>query len=136
MITRKNILGCDIINSSTRRIVKSPEYNYYFNKITGYFARWGATKEDDPAMAVGPEIADVEISTVCHGVPREYETDGKRGPSVPCPFCYKANSPCGKNMSFETFKKLFDKINTGFLCQIAFGADSRAESNPDLWKMM
>ena len=98
MITRKNTLGCDIINSSTRRIVKSPNYNYYFNKKTGYFARWGATKKEDPVVAVGCEIADIEIvSGKCLGK---------------CNFCYKCNNLEDevKYMDLETFKKVFSVL--------------------------
>lgn len=49
--------------------------------------------------------------------------------------CYKSNTPNGKNMSFDTFKAIIDKIPK-VLGQVAFGADSMATSNPDLWKMM
>lgn len=103
----------------------SKDYNYFFNKKTGFFARWGKTKDDDPDYSpFGPEIADIEVTTKCDGI------NGKV-----CSFCYKANTPNGINMSFETFKGIFDKLpNT--LTQIAFGADSHAASNPDLWKMM
>lgn len=44
----------------------SPEYNYAFNKETGFFVRFGKTiNEDPPFSKYGPEIADVEISTIC-----------------------------------------------------------------------
>lgn len=49
--------------------------------------------------------------------------------------CYKNNSPAGHNMTFETFKKIFDILPKS-ITQIAFGADSTLKSNPDLWKMM
>ena len=167
-----------IFEDATKKKVQSKDYNYIFNKETGFFARWGKTKEDDPQMAPSPEILDIEITTKCDGV------GGKL-----CPFCYKSNTPNGKNMSFETFKKMIDKfpiymqrtciaedngkttkrfvfsmpaeINeendkkmeaeieakglrivgyvqkpVHFLNQVAFGADSKAKSNPDLWKMM
>lgn len=107
------------------KLLTSEHYNYIFNYKTGFFARWGKTKEIDPDFSpFGPEIADIEITTKCDGI------NGKV-----CKFCYKANTPEGINMSFETFKSIFDKLpNT--LTQIAFGADSHATSNPDLWKMM
>ena len=180
-----------IVETKDTKIFRSSDYNYNFNKKTGFFARWGKTKEDDPLYGPSPEIADIEITTKCMGV------GGKL-----CPFCYKSNTPNGKNMSFDTFKKMIDKFPTypqklimiivdsqygfgyspeaiiktkegpkkvkdikkgdildiykkelahnpqivtairtkkkdvPFLTQVAFGADSRAESNPDLWKMM
>ncbi|HEC39368.1 MAG TPA: radical SAM protein, partial [bacterium] len=74
------------------KFVKSPEYNYIFNSENGFFARWGKTKEDDPQFSpFGPELLDVEISTIC---------------SNGCSWCYKSNTSTGKNMSFSTFKKI------------------------------
>jgi len=160
-----------VFETKTEKNVLSENYNYSFCKETGYFERWGKTRKDDPSKAPFPEILDIEVTTKCDGV------GGKL-----CPFCYKSNTPNGKNMSFETFKKILDnfpkhkqkfikfqnkngetpkispfsyvskilknikkhnlemakqvKEDTHSLCQIAFGADSKAESNPDLWKMM
>ena len=51
--------------SATKKIVMLPNYNFVFDKTNGNFARWGKTKEDDPQQAPAPEIADIEISTVC-----------------------------------------------------------------------
>jgi len=108
----------------------SDSYNYHFNKRNGFFARWGKNEKDDPAFSpVGGEILDIEITTICHGI-RNRETNKQ----ILCPFCYKSNTPNGKNMSFETFKKIIDKIPKT-LMQVAFGSDSQATSNPDLWKM-
>ena len=33
-----------ILESSHERLVKSADYNSYFNKETGFFARWGQEK--------------------------------------------------------------------------------------------
>lgn len=122
------------------KIVKSPEYNTYFRKIDGLFLRWGKTKEDDPNFGpYSPEIADIEVTTICSGVKQ------LNGVESPCSFCYKSNTKSGKNMSFETFKTALDKFpkvkdkdgkDHWLLSQVAFGADSHATSNPDLWKMM
>jgi MoaA/NifB/PqqE/SkfB family radical SAM enzyme len=77
---------------------------------------------------------DIEVTTICGGV------RGLDGREAPCRFCYKSNTPNGKNMSFETFKTILDKFpkveGHWILNQIAFGADAHATSNPDLWKMM
>jgi len=100
--------------------VRTPNYNYNFNVKNGLFARWGSTLEDDPEYSpLGPEILDLEISTICDGG---------------CSFCYKTNTEVGDNMSFETFKTIFHKIPKN-LTQIAFGIGSLG-GNPDLWKIM
>ena len=101
------------------KMCRSPEYNYMFNLDNGYFLRWGKTETDDPEMAPGPEILDIEVTTIC--------ANG-------CPFCYKGNTANGKNMSFETFKQILDRFPPT-LTQLAFGADASATSNPDLFKM-
>ena len=112
-----------VIDSSIVKRVSSEDYNYLFNKTTGYFSRWGKNKEDDPVTAPAPEILDIEISA---------------GPcSQNCTFCYKEN---GKgpllNMTFGMFKNIFDKISaTKVLTQIAFGITD-IYTNPDFFKMM
>lgn len=107
--------------------VRSPKYNFDFDKKSGFFLRWGATTktEDDPDYSPpGPEIADIEVTTICYGL------GGKL-----CPFCYKANGPNGINMPFSLFKTIFHKFPL-VLCQIAFGVDAQGVTNPDIWKMM
>jgi radical SAM protein with 4Fe4S-binding SPASM domain len=99
---------------------KSPNYNFVFNTDTGFFARWGKTEQDDPEYSpFGPEILDIEIGTKC---------------SRACSWCYKSNQAMGKNMSFETFKIMFDKFPKQ-LTQIAFGIGD-IDGNPDLWRIM
>jgi len=116
--------GLKILDSKKVKMCKSSDYNFYFDKETGYFERWGKTREDDPLYAPAPEILDIEVTTKCDGV------NGKV-----CSFCYKSNTPNGKNMSLDTFKKIIDHFPPA-LGQVAFGADSHATSNPDLFKMM
>lgn len=100
--------------------VRTPDYNYNFDLSTGHFERWGKTIEDDPTYSpLGPEILDIEISTIC---------------SQGCKFCYKKNTSVGENMSLETFKRLFFKFPSN-LTQIAFGIGS-IEANPDLFEIM
>ena len=112
------------------KILSSKNYNYIFDKNNGNFARWGNTKQEDPSHSeFGPEILDIEITTKCNGIP---QIDGR---TKVCEFCYKSNTPAGKNMSLETFKSILDKFPRT-LTQIAFGGDSEASANPDLWKMM
>jgi len=98
-----------ILDSPTKKILISKDYNFYFDKKTGFFARWGETKEDDGDLEKGlPEIADIEISTVCHGVGNH------------CKICYKANTGTGDNMSLETFEKVLDSLPLS-VTQIAIG---------------
>lgn len=118
------------------KVIRSKDYNYFFNAKTGFFARWGATKEDNPIMSpYGPEIADIEISTICNGIGKDSQTQ------KPCPWCYKSNTSCGKNMDLETFKKVFRKLVNAdgnvnkCLTQIAFGIGD-INGNPDLWNIM
>lgn len=108
--------------------VRSPNYNYNFDKRTGYFVRWGSTFEEDPAIAPFPEILDIEVSEICNGIP------GLNGIEAPCSFCYKSNTRKGKNMSFDMYKAIIDKMP--FLTQVAFGADAGATSNPELFEMI
>jgi radical SAM protein with 4Fe4S-binding SPASM domain len=77
-------------------------------------------------MAPHPEIADIEVTTICAGV------GGKL-----CGHCYKSNTRSGSNMSLDTYKRVFDRIAaSGTLTQVAFGADSTGRANPDLIEMM
>lgn len=102
--------------------VRSQVYNYNFDYDTGFFARWGYSFKDDPTFGpLGPELLDVELTTICSG------PDG-----TSCSFCYKGNTSSGKNMSLGLFKKIFHKIPTN-LTQIAFGVDASCTSNPEVW---
>ena len=116
-----------IFDTSEIRMVCSPDYNYLFRKRDGFCMRWGKTKEDDPQVAPAPELADIEISTICH---------------QNCPACYKTNTSKGENMSLDTFKRVFDKLcwqaedgkKLPFISQIAFGIGS-IDANPEMWAM-
>ncbi len=109
-----------LIETKEMKIVDSEEFHSVFNKNTGFFARWGKEEKDNPEYSPwGPEILDIEISTICH-----------KG----CKFCYKSNVALGKNMSFDTFKTMFATFPKQ-LTQIAFGIGS-IDSNPDLWRIM
>jgi len=111
-----------IKESDKKKAVISEKYNYTFDKETGEFYRWGKTTktEDDPIMAPSPEIADIEITTSCDNN---------------CEYCYKANNPNGKNMSYETFTNIIDKL-LPILNQVALGVDAKCEANPDTFRMM
>ena len=111
--------------------IRSKYYNHNFDTETGLSIRWGKTmaNEDDPILSpIGPEIADIEISTVCNGIGKTMDA------RKPCPWCYKSNTGCGSNMSFDTFKSIFHKLPKN-LTQIAFGIGD-IDGNPDLWRIM
>ena len=109
------------------RYFRSSNYNYAFNTINGSFARWGKTMKDDPLIApMGPEIADIEISTICNGL-------DKVGP---CKWCYKSNNGVGHNMTLDDFKRYLAILNQhGTLMQIAFGIGD-IDGNKDLFAIM
>lgn len=101
------------------KLLASEGYNYRFDKLTGFFLRWGKTLDDDPPMGPGPEIMDLEISTICHG------------PGKPCRFCYKANTPKGEQMTFETFKAIFDKVAPVHTVLLQLDDGTRVELSAD-----
>ena len=66
-----------IVENDNFKICSSSDYNYIFNKKTGFFVRFGETKKDDPDYGPAPEIADIEITTSCSGIPNKF---GKKSP--------------------------------------------------------
>jgi len=109
----------EVEDNNYGRILTSPDYNFVFNKKTGFFARWGATYEDDPEYCpYGPELLDIEISTIC---------------SRACEFCYKSNNHIGDNMSIDTFKQILAKLPPT-VTQIAFGIGD-TDANPDMFSI-
>lgn len=120
----KNIDHVVIDGKNKKRLI-SNDINYIFNKMNGNIAVWGKTFDDDPDFSpFGNFILDIEVTTKCKG------PNGKL-----CSFCYKANTPNGKNMSLDMFKNILDRMPK-VLTQIAFGADAQATANPDLFAMM
>jgi len=102
------------------RRCNSPGYNWIFNMENGAFARWGKDKEDDPQYSpLGPEIADIEVSTICSGG---------------CDHCYKSNNDAGKNMPIELFEHIIDKLPKN-ITQVALGVGDY-QKVPHLWDMM
>jgi len=106
METKYIINGDKFVLSDNKdtKSVRSENYNYNFNKTSGRFERWGKTEADDPDFSPAPEILDIEVTTICNGVPN------KDGVKSPCKFCYKSNTPNGKNMSLDTFRKVIDRF--------------------------
>lgn len=121
---------CKIFENKDIKAYKSEHYNTIFDKNTGYFERWGKNRVDDPQEAPAPEIADICITTICSGIPNE------NGEKTVCPYCYKSCTNTGHNMTFDTFKNIFDRFDKSILGQIALGVDSEGTANPDMFKMM
>jgi len=84
-----------LLNGKVWKKLISKDYNYVFNKETGFFARWGETKEADPEKAPFPEILDLEISSgECSG---------------DCKFC----SPAGTLVDTPTGNQNIEKLFSG-----------------------
>jgi len=101
--------GLKVQENDKFKVCKSSDYNYLFDKRTGFFARFGAKKEDDPQYAWAPEILDIETTTICNGVPNEkYDPSNPTGVGIknyasPCKFC----SPAGTKINTpDGFKKI------------------------------
>lgn len=87
-----------ILENEKVRTISSKNYNSFFNKENGFFARWGETPVDNPIYAPMPEILDLEISAgKCMGK---------------CPECYKCNGAVEEshNMTFMEFRNIFHKV--------------------------
>jgi len=136
------------IENDEVKIVKSKNFNNYFNKKSGLNIMFGATQEENPEYSpFGPMIADIEITTVCTGVKQKSTIDEKgakkEGKESVCKFCYKSNTPSGKHMTLDTFKRVLDKFKIDIngkrvhvLTQIALGADSHGTTNKDTIPIM
>lgn len=118
----------------------SLDYNFAFEKRTGFFKRWGRTVEDDPDYSpFGPEILDLEISSSVRPED-EHLYDKNRlvydgGCLGKCEFCYKSNGNFPTyNMNIEEFKTILSKMPKT-LGQIAFGI-LNVKTNPDFFPMM
>ena len=131
----------EILDNRSFKVVKSKNYNSFFDKSTGFFARWGKTKEEDPRFCeFGPEILDIEISSsnvedIHKASDRVIYTD-KGCTGIFCKnFCYKKN--CGDksvHMTLDTFKKILDNIPKT-LGQIALGILG-IDSHPQMWDII
>ena len=111
------------------KVISTENYNLLFDSVTGFTARWGRTQDEDPEMCpIGPEILDVEVSTICRGIGASWEK------AQPCSWCYKSNTNCGTNMSLETFKTVLSRF-PDTVTQIALGIGD-IDSNPDLFPIM
>lgn len=87
-----------ILENEKVKLFRSKEFNYNFNKITGYHEQWGATKEEDSRSPYGPVIADIEVVSMCKG------PGGKL-----CPFCF----PAGTKISTVGGDKNIEDVSDG-----------------------
>jgi MoaA/NifB/PqqE/SkfB family radical SAM enzyme len=92
------------MSKNKTKMISAKGYNYMFDPNTGFTARCGNTKDEDPFMAPFPELADISINNVCD-----------RG----CNFCYKSSNMAGKTMSVEDYRKVMKAIPLTF--QVALG---------------
>ena len=133
-----------VSDSEEGKIVRAHDKSFHlaFRRDDGLTLKWGRTPDDDPTHCPwGNEIADIEITTSCRGIRSIDKATGKTSINDcdrrVCDFCYKANTPNGKYMPFDTFKVIFDKMNQPkTMTQIAFGVDAECKTNPDVWRIM
>lgn len=126
-----------IYEDNTIKLLRSKDYNYNFNKKNGMFVSWGDKPENDTEFCkYGPNILDMEWSTICNGIgnPKLYDINEPYKTCKPCSFCYKTNTGCGKNMTLETYKKILNKLPKT-ICQIA-GGIGNIDGNPELWDIL
>lgn len=63
------------------------KFHMLFIKATGFTAKWGERRSDDPAYnPYGPEIADIELTKKCAGI------RGEDGVRKVCSFCFPAGT--------------------------------------------
>lgn len=122
------------------KAISSPKYNLFFDKKSGFMARWGETKDDDPDWSpFGPELADIEltsssISDIEHHNETTILTEGGCSGLGCKEFCYKRNvENKSVHMSLGQFKRIMDRMPQT-LTQIAFGLCS-IDSHPELWEI-
>ena len=128
---------CIIRENAERKTLSSPDYSYSFSKTDGLFFRWGQTRDDDPQFSpFGPEILDLEISSVIHGESPADDPHLCSDVCSHCAWCYKQNDQKGPvwNLSLREFETILSKMPKT-LTQIAFGI-MNIGTNPDFFPMM
>jgi len=147
------------------KMVRSENVNYNFDKITGYTETWGKTRADEVIYSdIGPHILDIEVTTICsHGCKMCYKGNTKVGTNmsletykkvldkflIECVEIELEDSskvwvnyrPTITTIGDDKYYKeqLIKNITTNkrsVVQQIAFGADAKAESNPELFDIM
>lgn len=141
------------------KLFKCHNYNYFFDKRSGLFMRWGDAPEKakppfDKKMTAVFLIWKSMLGKDAEDAAQFFaniETDADMSKSVPeildleiseicdgvpgigpCAFCYKSNTGNkGENMSFKTYKKLFARLPKT-ITQVAFGIGN-LYSHPGMW---
>ena len=99
----------EITEKDGLKILRSSDYNYIFHKMSGAFARWGRTEDEDPVYSpYGPEILDIEIAA-------GYCPNN-------CPHCYKGNADYKRAdvMTLGVYKDIIYKMPKT-VTQVALG---------------
>ena len=98
-----------LLETDTFKMLRSPDINFNFSKVTGYMQTWGKTPEDDPFFSpYGPLHLDMEIS------------DGDTCPQS-CSFC----SPAGTKINTVHGEVNIEDIREG---DIVIGMDVNDKS--------
>lgn len=139
------------------KALKSEDYNFFFNKENGFFARWGKGNYTNKKKTVTKQ--ELELFSLWSAIWNEkfnfkefvldLETDGSLDVTaveildweisekcdLGCSYCYKSNiATKGKNLDFESFKKTFHKLPPS-ITTIAYGIGS-IHLCPDLFKIL
>ena len=145
-----------IIDTDKYKVLKSNDYNFFFNKENGFFIRWGLgdyTKKRRKLTQLEFNLYLIwcniwEINFDINEFSLDLDTDGSLDVSaceildweisekceMGCTFCYKSNTQIGKNLDFESFKNTFDKLPPS-ITTIAYGIGD-IKLQPDLWKIL
>jgi len=144
-----------IKDSKKFKALKSSEYNFYFNKSTGFFVRWGKGDYKNKPKSINKQEMDLYMTWTAIWKEKfdirefvaDLQTDGSTELGLPeildievsticskgCSFCYKSNTMNGKYMSTEDFTKIIDKIGPS-LTQVALGIGNIDQ--PNLFEIM
>lgn len=95
-------MGYLILDSEERKLFRSKNANYDFNKETGEMATWGKTLEEDAVAFPAPTILDLEVTTKCTGVG-----------GVLCPFCSPAGTKVLVKVEGEVEEIPIEEVTVG-----------------------
>jgi len=144
-----------IRDTDVYKALKSEDYNFYFNKKSGYFVRWGKGNYSNPSNKINKEefklfllwtkiwkekinikefVSDLETDgDLKIGLPEILDIEISTICSKGCSFCYKSNTMDGKYMSTDNFINIIDKMGPS-LTQVALGIGN--VDQPNLFDIM
>ena len=146
-----------IKDSVNFKALKSSDYNFYFNKNTGFFVRWGKGNYNKIPKKISKQELDLFMTWAAIWKEKfdikefvaDLQTDGSVDNTaveildweiselcdMGCGYCYKSNlATKGTNLSFEDFKRTFHKLPKS-ITTIAYGIGS-ISLYPDLFKIL